>query len=89
MQHRHVVETWQHTHFSSALTAVKRAQTLLKPNGGFLFDGNKALVELECKCYKTIIEETVQLPTLSTNYPFPMVHTSPFSVGGFAWQVCL
>ena len=62
-------------------------KTLLKPNGGFLFDGNKALVELECKNFKTVIEETVQLPQLSPSHPFPMVHTSPFSVGGFAWQV--
>jgi len=64
-----------------------RRETLLKPNGGFLFDGNKALVELECKNFKTVIEETVQLPQLSPSHPFPMVHTSPFSVGGFAWQI--
>lgn len=53
-----------------------------------MFDGNKVLVELECKSYKTVFEEPVQLPKITQENPFPMIHTSPFSVGGFAWQVC-
>jgi len=62
-------------------------QTLLKPNGGFIFDGNKALLELECKSYKVVFEESVKLPEVTEENPFPTIHTSPFSVGGFAWQV--
>lgn len=61
----------------------------MKPNGGFLFDGNKILVELECKSYKTIFEEVVELPPQMPDIEFPMLHTSPFSVGGFAWQVAI
>ncbi|XP_076822448.1 uncharacterized protein LOC143468872 isoform X1 [Clavelina lepadiformis] len=64
-----------------------RRETLLKPNGGFFFDGNKVLVELECKAYKTVFEENVELPKVGQENPYPMVHTSPFSVGGFAWQI--
>lgn len=69
-----------HPHFSPL-------QTLLKPSGGFLFDGNKVLIDLECKNFKTSFEEEIVLPTVTSEMPFPVIHTSPFSVGGFAWQV--
>ena len=45
------------------------------------------LVELECKTYKTVYEERIELPKVCPENPYPMIHTSPFSVGGFAWQV--
>nr|XP_039274346.1 uncharacterized protein LOC120348292 [Styela clava] len=64
-----------------------RKETLLKPSGGFLYDGNKVLIDLECKNFKTLFEEEIMLPSITNEMPYPVIHTSPFSVGGFAWQI--